>query len=149
MSLSIGRVLVVVGAAAALIGTFLPWLASGAVDRSSYELVDLVERLGFAAGGVIDIALNLWPIVPLLLVVSVVVAVVPTVADVVGVATWTVTGLYVGMTASALLAAPGGSLFAVRYGVWVSICGSLMMLAGTVAVTVRVVRQDRPTTREQ
>ena len=77
MSLPTGRALVVLGASIALIGTFLPWLASGSVDRSSYDLVDLVERLGFASGGAVDLALTLWPIVPLLLVVSVLVALAP------------------------------------------------------------------------
>jgi hypothetical protein len=148
MTSPIGRALVGVGATIALIGTFLPWLASGSVDRSSYDLVDIVERLGFSSGGVIDLALTLWPIVPLLLVVSAVVAVAPRIPSVVGVGTGTVTGLYVGTIASAVLGAPSASLFTVRYGVWVSLCGSLALLAGTAVESLRVVRQDRPTTPE-
>ena len=32
------------GSGVAVLGTFLPWLRSGAVDRSSYEIFDLVDR---------------------------------------------------------------------------------------------------------
>ena len=54
-----------IGASIALVGTFLPWLASGAVDRSSYELLDIVERLGFSPDGLVGLALTVWPLAPL------------------------------------------------------------------------------------
>ena len=47
-------------------GTFLPWLRTGSRTRSSYELFELVERLGFAPDGVVGVLLRMWPVVPLL-----------------------------------------------------------------------------------
>jgi hypothetical protein len=52
----------------ALAGTFLTWIESGSRRRSSYDLLGLVERLGFADGGLVEWALRLWPLVPVLLV---------------------------------------------------------------------------------
>jgi len=141
--------LVAAGSLAALAGSFMPWLTSGSVDRSSYDLLDLLDRLGFASGGAMDIALTIWPVVPLLLVVSIIAALVPRVPSVVGVALWTSTGLYVGLVSVGVLAAPGAALLRVRFGVWVSFIGALVMLAGTVVETSRVVRSDRPTGRER
>jgi hypothetical protein len=139
--------LVVVGASVALAGTFMPWLTSGSVDRSSYDLLDLLDRLGFASGGAMDAALTVWPVVPLLLVVSIVAALVPRVPPVVDVALWTPTGLYVGVVSVGVLAAPGATLLRVRFGVWVSVIGALLVLAGTVVEAARVVRSDRSTDR--
>ena len=64
----VGAAVISSGGALTLIGTFLPWLRSGARDRASYTIFDLVERLGFAPGGVVALSLRLWPLVPLLLV---------------------------------------------------------------------------------
>ena len=58
---------------AAIIGTFLPWLRSGARWRTSYELLGLVDRLGVASGPGASLV-RWWPIVPLLVTVAVVVA---------------------------------------------------------------------------
>ena len=46
-----GAVTVTAGAAVLLVGTFLTWLRSGATERSSYDVFDLVDRLGFSEGG--------------------------------------------------------------------------------------------------
>lgn len=145
MSRHWSTVLVVVGAVAALVGTFLPWLTSGSVNRSSYDLLDLLDRLGFASGGAMDVALTLWPIVPLLLVASVGAALVPRVPSVVGVGLWTATGLYVGLVGVGVLAAPGVALLRIRFGVWISVAGALLLLAASVVEAARVVRSDRPT----
>ena len=67
-----GAITVTVGAAVLLIGTFLTWLQSGERDRSSYDLFGLVDRLGFSKGGFVGWALRLWPLVPLLLVATVI-----------------------------------------------------------------------------
>jgi hypothetical protein len=58
---------------AVVVGTFLPWLRSGARWRTSYELLGLVDRLGAARGPGASL-LRWWPIVPLLVTASVVVA---------------------------------------------------------------------------
>ena len=64
-------------AAGALImvgGSVLPWLRTGGRRRHSYELFDLVERLGFAPDGIGAWALRWWSVMPLLAVLAVVTA---------------------------------------------------------------------------
>ena len=68
----VGAITVTVGAAVVLVGTFLTWLRSGATERSSYDVFDLVDRLGFSEGGLVGWALRLWPLLPLVLVLAVV-----------------------------------------------------------------------------
>ena len=116
-----------------LAGTFLPWLRSGARDRSSYTIFDLVERLGFAPGGVIAWSLRLWPLVPLLLVVTVTAAWAVATADL----RWSVPALlsscgvlWVGGTAFAVLLAPDIALFGVGVGPAVTLVGAAIMVAG-------------------
>ena len=145
-----GQLLVGSGSAIALVGTFLPWLASGAVDRSSYDLIDLIERLGFSPDGVVGLATRLWPVVPVLLVVAGVGQLpvlrhhrraIAHVADVVAV----VAACYVGGTALAVLAAPDVSLFRVRAGVATSLVGVVLLLAGTTVSRLADLRPGRPT----
>ncbi|MAT06023.1 MAG: hypothetical protein CL424_13375 [Acidimicrobiaceae bacterium] len=152
-----GRVVAAVGAVIALVGTFLPWLVSGTVERTSYELLDLVERLGFSPDGLVGLALTVWPLAPLGLVLCVV-------------AQWpwrgwqgkwagwgaaalaVVVGLYVGATAAAVLTAPEVGLFRVRNGASVTLAGALVMLAGAAvdaAGVRREIRRGRPTDRDR
>ena len=121
------------GAVIALLGTFLPWLRSGTVDRSSYEIFDLVERLGFSPNGVIAWTLKLWPLVPLVLVcgaialwlrparrwVRRVLVLVPLAG-----------ALLIGGIALAISLAPDVALFRIGAGPWVSVVGAIVMLAG-------------------
>lgn len=130
------------GAAVALAGTFLPWLSSGSVPRSSYELFDVVERLGFSGTGPIAWVLRLWVFVPLLLVLSAVIQGVPRedawvrhlrlVLPIVAV-------VYVGGIAAILRLAPDVALFRARYGIWVTLIGAATMVIGL------VLGQRRPT----
>jgi hypothetical protein len=127
------------GAAITLVGTFLPWLRSGAVDRSSYEIFDLVERLGFSPNGVIAWTLRLWPLVPLLLVsaaispwlrpartwVRRVLAVLPVLAV-----------LIVGGVAFAVSLAPEVGLFRIGIGPWCSVVGAIVMVVGVCCIPV-------------
>ena len=117
----------------ALIGTFLPWLSSGSVLRSSYELFDLVERLGFSPNGAVSWALRLWVFAPLLLVLSAVAQGFPSedrsvrllrlVLPIIAV-------VYVGGTAAAVRLAPEAGLFRLRFGVWVTLIGAVTMIVG-------------------
>lgn len=133
------RWLVGLGAATCLVGTFLPWLSSGSVARSSYELFSIVDRLGFSPDGAVGWALRLWPLAPLLLVLS---AVSPGIAGddrwgrQVRIAVPALAALYVGGTAAAVELAPEGGLFRLRFGIWVTLLGSLAMLVG-VALCLR------------
>src|SRR5687768_8107165 len=67
----VGVTVVTVGAVVVLVGTFLTWVRSGSAGRSSYDVFDLVDRLGFSPNGVVGIALRAWPLVPLLLALAV------------------------------------------------------------------------------
>ena len=129
------RWLLAAGAGVALIGTFLPWLSSGSVPRSSYELFELVERLGFSGDGPIAWVLRLWVFVPLLLVLSAVIQGVPR-DDV-----WVrrlrlvlpvVSVVYVGGIAAILRLAPDVALFRPRFGIWITLIGAAMMVLGLV-----------------
>jgi hypothetical protein len=130
-----GAVTTTVGAAIALTGTFLPWLRSGSRDRSSYTIFDLVERLGFAPGGVVAWSLRLWPLVPLLLVTMAVAgwAVAtghlrwPPAAVAIGTAI-----VWIGGTAVALVLAPDAGLFRVGNGPAVAVAGVLVSGLGGV-----------------
>lgn len=123
-----------------MVGTFLPWLRSGARDRASYTIFDLVERLGFAPDGVIAWSLRLWPLVPLLLVVVVTTAWsvatghlrwrVPVILAAVA-ATW------VGGTSVAVLMAPDIALFRVGVGPTVTLAGTVVLAAGVAALRPR------------
>jgi hypothetical protein len=143
----VGRWLVAIGAVVALAGTFLPWLSSGTVDRSSYDLFDLVERLGFSPDGLVGLALRLWPLVPLALVLSVV-AQTPQIwartGALVGAGLPLLTVIYVGSVCAAVIAAPDVALFRVRGGLWITIAGVGAMLVGAGLI---VFRRGRPTDR--
>jgi hypothetical protein len=128
-----GAITVTVGAAVLLIGTFLTWLQSGERDRSSYDLFGLVDRLGFSEGGVVGWALRLWPLVPLLLVATVITWWSPFTGTCWSVARGglvVVAALYAGGIAVAVRNAPDVALFTIGPGPLVTAIGSLVMVAG-------------------
>lgn len=129
-----GAVLSTAGALCALTGTFLPWLRSGTRNRSSYTIFDLVERLGFAPDGFVSWALRLWPVVPLLLVMTAITGWVVTLrragwpAQVVATVLVVV---WVGGTAIAVMSAPDIALFSIGIGPAVTLLGLAAMIVGT------------------
>ena len=129
-----------VGAGVAIVGTFLPWLRSGARDRSSYTIFDLVERLGFAPGGALSWSLRLWPIVPMLLVLDVV-AVWLVIATGKGhrslVLSTGVIALWVAGTAVAVRFAPDAGLFRAGVGPLVTVGGVVCLVAGVALISSR------------
>jgi hypothetical protein len=124
----IGRVMATGGAVVATIGTFLPWLRSGARRRSSYEIFSLVDRLGFSRSSAVGWGLRLWPIVPFLLACAVTLQWFPR--------KWAtgcsaiVAAVYAGGVAAAVEFAPASSLIAVEYGPWVTLAGVVILAAG-------------------
>ena len=122
-----GRWIASSGALVVLTGSFLPWLASGSAERSSYDLFGIVERLGFAPDGAVGWAVRLWPLLPLLLVVTVVSHHVRLDAAWLPVVRATSTGL------SALYAGVG--VFSPRIGPWVTLLGALLLGLATVVRT--------------
>lgn len=118
------------GAVVVLVGSFLPWLASGSASRSSYDLLGIVDRLGFSPDGVVGWAVRLWPLLPLLLVVTVVshhvhldAAWLPILRS----TTTAVTALYAGSVALAVHLAPEVGLFSPRVGPWVTLAGAALL----------------------
>jgi len=55
-------------------GSFLPWVISGTVRRSSYAIVGVVERLGIAGDGLVGTLVAGWPFVGVLCMTPVVAA---------------------------------------------------------------------------
>ena len=100
-SIAIGAV--TVGGVVSIVGMFAPWVRTGAASRSSFELADLVARLGYAPDGPIGLALRTWPMAPL----SVVVAVVATwwIGGRVAAAIAVVVGLLIGLVGVAVWSA--------------------------------------------
>ena len=131
-------VAVTVGAALTLAGVFAPWLRSGTSSRSSFELFDLVDRLGFTPGGAFEWAVRLWPLVPLVTIGAVV-------------ASWTgrtrlavglsgTAGCYVGAVAVGLRAAPNAGLIRTDWGVNLALVGAITLVATAVWTLVDVSR---------
>jgi hypothetical protein len=134
------RALVTGGAAGVVAGAWSPWVASGAVERTSFEMAGLVERLGFASSGAVGLAVRAWPLVPLCVVTATVLV-------------WWGRG-----TTAAVLSAAGGAYAAVvSASVWQAsdvglvrvldgpartFGGSIVLLAGAV-VTAALTRPTR------
>lgn len=70
----IGAATMTVGAGCAIAGSFGNWLTSGAVARSSYDILGLVDRIGFAPNGPIGWLVRAWPLMPLVMTAAVVAA---------------------------------------------------------------------------
>jgi hypothetical protein len=70
----LGPVVMTAGAVVAILASFLRWIRSGEVSRSSYEILGLVHRLGFAPDGPIRIVVRAWPLMPLTITAAVVAA---------------------------------------------------------------------------
>lgn len=118
-----------------LAGSFLPWLASGTADRSSYELLGVIDRLGFSPDGVVGWAVRLWPLLPLLLVVTVVSHHVHVDAGWLGTVRSTSTALaalYAGSVALAVRLAPDVGLLRPRYGSWITLAGAIVLATSLV-----------------
>ncbi len=119
----------------AVLGSFLPWLRSGAVDRSSYEIFELIDRLGFSPDGIIGWAVRLWPLVPLLFVVAAVVqwsmSIHPAIVAARRVAPLAA-ACYGGGVALAIRLAPEAGLFRFRYGSWLTLVGAIVVAVAAV-----------------
>lgn len=70
--LHIAPVTMTVGTVVAVVGSFLSWLNSGRLGRSSFELLGVVQRLGFVPNGPTRTIVRSWPVMPLLLTIGVV-----------------------------------------------------------------------------
>ncbi len=122
-----------VGAVVTVVGSLLPWVRTGGRRRNSYDLLSLVDRLGFASDGPAEQALRWWPMLPLLAAGAVVAAWWgwPRAGGAVGV----VAALYGGGVGIAVGRA-GSDLVHVETGPAVTIVGALVLAAGSVGAVV-------------
>jgi hypothetical protein len=123
-----------------IVGSFLPWVISGTVRRSSYAIVGIVDRLGVAGDGIVGILVASWPFVGVL-------CMTPVVA---GCLRWWRTsgllGIFVGLAAGVLsfgvvILTAGSSGLTVRLdpiGPAVMAAGSVLLLCGGCALAVGV-----------
>ena len=127
-----------IGASVTVLGSLLPWVRTGGRRRHSYDLLALVERLGFATDGMAATALRWWPLVPLLAVGAVVAAWWgwPRAGGGLGV----LAALYAGGTAVAVARAPAGDLVDIELGTFVTAAGALALLGGSIAAVAEGVR---------
>jgi hypothetical protein len=49
-----------------VVGSFLPWVISGTVRRSSYAIVGILGRLGIGEDGPLGILISAWPLIGVL-----------------------------------------------------------------------------------
>ena len=138
---AVGAALSLVGVLVVVAGTFLPWLASGGVQRNSYAVLGIVRRLRFLDGGPAAVAISLWPLLGS-------VAMLPVIAGILrwwrtAAVTTLVFGILTGVGAASVLAVAGGHGAA---GITLSPTGPTITLAGALlavvgAVTVLVARR--------
>jgi hypothetical protein len=135
-------IVMAIGATVAIVGSAMPWVRTGARSRNSYDVFELVERLGFSAGGLEAAALRWWPVIPVLVIAPVVVAAwgAGRAGGVLGV----VGGGYVGAVGTAVAAARPGSGIEIGPGAVVAAIGGWVLLGGSVFELVAsvVARRD-------
>jgi hypothetical protein len=119
------------GALITVVGTFLPWLRSGDSDRNSFQLLSLLDFLGFAPDGPMGWAVRAWPVIVLVCVLAAVTVwqgMWP-IASLTGMAG----GAYAAGLAWAVRDAATTSLISARYGTSVTIVGGVMLVFASLA----------------
>jgi hypothetical protein len=135
-----------VGALITVVGTFLPWLRSGTNDRNSFQLLSLLNFLGFAPEGPLGWAVRLWPLIPLVCVAAAVAAwrgMWP-IAALCGVGG----GAYAGGLAAAIRSASSTSLLQARWGTIVTMVGAALLVVTSLIHAARSMRVFEETPRE-
>jgi len=135
-----------VGATVAIVGALAPWIRTGGRTRNSFDLLRLVDDLGFAPDGAAAAVIRWWPLVPLLIVVGVVAAWWGWART--GAAVGIVGALYAGAVGAVVLAAPTrGRVLGRAIGPYLTTIGAVALLAGAVAVLVVGAGVSPPTGR--
>ncbi|MFO7193656.1 hypothetical protein [Thermocrispum agreste] len=67
----VSAIVAIAGLLAVGIGGFLPWVRSGLVVRSSFEIAGIAERLGSRAYPILDVMFACWVAIPLVCVICV------------------------------------------------------------------------------
>lgn len=124
--------LVVVGGGLAVTSMFAPWVRSGSNYRNSFEVVDLVDRLGFADDGPVESAFRFWPMAPLAVVVAVVLTI--WLQGRTGSIVAIVVGSSIGSVGLAMRTFPESTLIGTGRGSIAAAVGGLSMVAGGVTM---------------
>jgi hypothetical protein len=134
-------IVMAVGATIAIAGSIMPWVSTGSRSRHSYDVFELVERLGFSPDGVGATALRWWPTMPF----AVIAAVVATwwAAGWLGIVLGLLAGCYAGGVGSAVAAAAPGPGVDIRFGAIVTAVGGWLLVAGAGVELVLIVRDGR------
>jgi hypothetical protein len=122
--------LVVAGGMIAVVAMFGPWVRSGSNYRNSFEVVDLVDRLGFTPDGPIETAFRFWPVAPLAVVVAVVLTI--WLRGRAGPILAIVVGLTIGLVGVAMRTIPESSLIGTGRGSILAALGGATMVSGGV-----------------
>jgi hypothetical protein len=134
------RLLVTAGAAGVIVGALSPWVASGAAERSSFEIAGLLERLGFASSGPFAVSVRVWSLVPLCVVAATVC--VWWGRGALGAALAAMGGAYAAVVSLRVARAPDTAFVRVLDGPIRTLVGAVVLLAGA-AVTVAASRTTR------
>jgi hypothetical protein len=113
------------GAALVAVAAFLPWGGSGRVDRSSYQLARLADRLGIVGARWQHVLLVVWVLVPLVAALALLSAALARPVPVLVLVPFVAA---IGIVAAVVVAR---SPVAVRHGVWLSLAGCGCGLAGS------------------
>ena len=119
------------GVVLALVGSFLPWVDSGQVRRSSYAVTGVIDRLGIAGDGVLGSLVAGWPFIGLLCATPVVAALLRrwVIAGTLGV----LLGIAMATVSLALLAVSGDGAIGVQVdpmGPSVTSAGAMLLIVG-------------------
>src|ERR671913_2433851 len=126
--------LVAFGGFVVVAAMFGPWVRSGSKRRSSFELVDLIDRLGFSPDGPIEPTLRWWPLVPLAVVVAVVLTTLR--RGWIGAVLAIVVGAVVGAVGLAMRTVPETALIGRGWGSALAVVGGSIMIGGGITVLV-------------
>ncbi len=137
--------LLTAGGLAVIVCTFLPWVASGTAERSSYEIFDVVARLGFAPDGPVGWAMRLWPAVPLLMMLAAATSWFEYRIPAAGIGA--LGSLYVGGVGFVINRAPKEGLVHVLAAPQLTAFAAVVVLAGAVVEAAGVIRQRMRSTR--
>ena len=123
-----------------IIGTFLPWVVSGQVRRSSYAAAGVIDRLGVAGEGMLDGLVGLWPLFGALCALPVVAALLRwwrTAGVLAVLLALTGGGLSIGALVFAARRGSSGTVSLDPLGPTVTVAGAALLLVGGLLLTFR------------
>gem|GEM_PF-13725 len=125
-----------------VLATFLPWLRSGRADRTSHEVLDLLDRLGLAPDGAVALLVEAWPLLPLTVTAAVVAR--WSRRDVAAVVLALVAAAHATVVSVAVLRVGRSGLVTVRSGPWICLAGGIGLALTTIPPLVAAVRANPP-----